>query len=359
VEVLTTCARDHVTWRNELPLGATVDAGVRVRRFAVTGDCDHGLMASINARLQYGFSLGTEAQEAWLRGSGYSEPLLAAIETSGPRVDAIIFAPYLFPSTVYGVRRHPRNSIVIPCLHDEPFIHFGLVQEALRSAHGLLFNSDAEADLAQRLLGDIPSHRVVGAGAGPPTGLRDVAGFRRRHRLDGDLVAWAGRREGGKNFPTLVHWTALHGLAFAPHHGVTLVAMGSGPISVPYVEAQILADVGVVSESEKYDAMAASIAVVNLSLNESFSLAIMEGWLCGVPCIVHAGCAVTREHCLRSGGGLWVESAEEYSETVRRLIDDAELRKTLGQAGRRYVDARYSWAAVLDRLEAALISMAP
>jgi len=38
VEVLTTCARDHYTWRNEYePGAATHDDGVVVRRFPVEG----------------------------------------------------------------------------------------------------------------------------------------------------------------------------------------------------------------------------------------------------------------------------------------------------------------------------------
>ena len=35
VEVVTTCARDYVTWRNELPAGVEQVNGVAVRRFPV------------------------------------------------------------------------------------------------------------------------------------------------------------------------------------------------------------------------------------------------------------------------------------------------------------------------------------
>ena len=35
VTVLTTCARDYVTWRNELAAGESEESGVRVRRFPV------------------------------------------------------------------------------------------------------------------------------------------------------------------------------------------------------------------------------------------------------------------------------------------------------------------------------------
>ena len=40
ITVYTTCARDYVTWRNDLPAGESEVAGVRVRRFAVEEERD-------------------------------------------------------------------------------------------------------------------------------------------------------------------------------------------------------------------------------------------------------------------------------------------------------------------------------
>ena len=41
VEVLTTCARDYVTWKNKYPEGADRIRGVTVRRFANDADARH------------------------------------------------------------------------------------------------------------------------------------------------------------------------------------------------------------------------------------------------------------------------------------------------------------------------------
>ena len=38
---------------------------------------------------------------------------------------------------------------------------------------------------------------------------------------------------------------------------------------------------------------------------ESFSIVIMESWLCGTPILVNAHCPVTVEHCQNSQGGLF------------------------------------------------------
>lgn len=351
VEVLTTCARDHFTWHNQLPAGTSTVGGVTVRRHRVSRERDHGLMANLHAQLDAGFPLDGPGQRAWVENTGHSEDLLAAIAEAAGRVDALLFAPYLFASTVVGAGVRPERSLVIPCLHDEVYARFPVIQDALRGAAGLLFNTPAEMRLGERLLGDgIPPHTVVGDGFSPPSHLPDPGGWRRRRRVDGDLLAFAGRRERAKNFPLLADWVAAHRLTLAPGRQVRLAAMGSGPAVVPPAARGAVLDLGVVSEDEKLDVMAAAVAVTQLSVNESFSYVVAEGWLAGSPAIVHAGCEVTREHCLRSGGGVWVESAAEFSEAVGMLTADPALGARMAAAGREYILDEYGWEPVLARL---------
>lgn len=358
IEVLTTCARDHFTWRNELPPGTTVIEGVPVHRFPVTAAKDHGAMTMLHARLDAGFRLDAAGERRWVENTGHSEPLLDAIGRRSQHVDALLFAPYLFASTVFGARVAPRKSLVIPCLHDEAYARFGLVQETLSAVAGLVFNSAPERDLAARLLGDsMPPSAVVGAGFDEPEAL-DPDGWRRRTRLDGDLVAYAGRREIAKNFPLLLQWMTAYDEGLSRRGRATLVAMGSGEIRGPRSARDVVRDLGFVSQHEKLEAFAAGIATAQLSLNESFSYVLMESWLAGTPAIVHADCAVTRAHCAESGGGLWVRDAEGFAEALDRLRGDATLRSRLAAGGARYVRSEYSWPAVLARLERAVGDLA-
>jgi len=354
VEVLTTCARDHFTWRNELPAGLHVVEGVPVRRFPVTVAKDHGAVTMLHARLDAGFPLDAAGERRWVENTGYSELLLAAIAEVAPHVDAVLFAPYLFAATVFGARVAPERSLVIPCLHDEAYARFAIVQDTLRGVAGLVFNSAPERDLAARLLGDdMPRHRVVGVGFDEPAPL-DAAAWRQRTRVDGDLVAYAGRREIAKNFPLLLRWVTAYDQGLSRCGPVTLVAMGSGEIRAPRSARDVVRDLGFASQQEKLEAFAASVATAQLSLNESFSYVVMESWLAGTPCIVHADCAVTRTHCEESGGGLWVREAEAFAEALDRLRRDGGLRGRLAAAGGRYVRSEYAWPAVLARLESAV-----
>jgi glycosyltransferase involved in cell wall biosynthesis len=89
------------------------------------------------------------------------------------------------------------------------------------------------------------------------------------------------------------------------------------------------------------------------SLNESFSIVMMQAWLCGAPVLVHARGDVLTYHCRRSNGGLWFANYPEFEEMVGRLEGDEGLRRALGANGREYVRCEYGWPQVLDRFEGA------
>ncbi|HEV7677184.1 MAG TPA: glycosyltransferase family 4 protein [Candidatus Dormibacteraeota bacterium] len=359
VEVLTTCARDHFTWRNDLPAGTTVIDGITVHRYPVTIAKDHGAVTMLHARLDAGFALDARGERRWVENTGYSEPMLQAIGEVAGRVDAVLFAPYLFASTVFGARVAPEKSLVIPCLHDESYARFELVRETLQGVAGLIFNSEPECDLAQRLLGEaMPRHRVVGVGFDEPAARVDAAAWRQRNGIEGDMVAYAGRREIAKNFPLLLQWMTAYNQGLSRHGPALLAAMGSGEIRAPRSARGILRDIGFASPHEMLEAFGASVATAQLSLNESFSYVLMESWLAGTPAIVHAGCAVTRFHCEESGGGLWVRDAESFAAALDRLRGDTALRAQLSASGGKYVRSRYSWPAVVRRLEDAVRELA-
>jgi glycosyltransferase involved in cell wall biosynthesis len=358
VEVLTTCARDHFSWRNELPPGTTLIEGVTVHRFPVTTPKDHGAVTMLHARLDAGFRLSPGAERRWVENTGHSEPMLDAIAQTAQGVDALLFAPYLFASTVFGARVAPSKSLIIPCLHDEAYARFGIVQDTLRGVAGLIFNSAPERDLATRLLGDeLPRNQVVGVGFDEPDPLHP-GDWRRRNRIAGDAVAYAGRREIAKNFPLLLQWMTAYSDGLSRRGPATLLAMGSGEIRAPRSARANLRDLGFVSQHEKLEAMAASTVTAQLSLNESFSYVLMESWLAGTPVIVHADCAVTRTHSAESGGGLWARDAETFAAALDRLRGDAGLRASMAKAGAHYVRTQYSWKAVLARLENAVQELA-
>lgn len=351
VEVLTTCAADHHTWENALPAGRGEVDGIPVWRYPVTQPRDDMTMRRLQTALAAGLRLPPAAEEAWVRNTGYSEPLLAAIADLGDAVDALIFTPYLFASTVFGARVRPERSLIQPLLHDEPYARFRCVGEALGGVAGLLWISPGERELGERLL-NVGRGWLIGAGVDVPADPPDGEALRRRLRLHHPAVSYAGRRERAKNFPLVAEVVTAANLGWRER--LDLLAMGTGPVRLSPSARPFVRDLGYVSDGVKLEAFAASLAVINLSLFESFSYALVEAWSVGTPVIVHSGCAVTRRHCEASGGGLWVADVAEAVEAILRLSRDPRLRRALGAAGRRYVESAMGWSTVIDRMEGAL-----
>jgi glycosyltransferase involved in cell wall biosynthesis len=64
---------------------------------------------------------------------------------------------------------------------------------------------------------------------------------------------------------------------------------------------------------------------------------------------VNARSEVLKDHCRRAGGGLYYAEGDEFLECLSLLLADPDLRRALGEGGRRYVAAEYRWEVVLAR----------
>ena len=353
VEVLTTCARDHLTWRNVHPPGVTVEQGVLVRRFPVKARNTHAF-SWLHQRILRGGRLGIEDELRWAEESVSSPELYAHLVANRHRYDLVCFAPYLFGTTLWGVHLVPERAVLIPCLHDEPFARLAIVRATFEACRGLIFNSDPEAALARQLY-RLEEHPfgVVGLGFDPrpPADARVVEAFRRRHRLEGPILLYLGRKEQGKNVHLLIEYAQRYR---ATHRGdLTLVLAGDGPVSVPR-GTEGVRDLGYLAPQDKAAAYATATVVCQPSRNESFSIVLMEAWLAGTPVLVHARCPVTTHHVLAAEGGFAFGDFYEFAEALGWLLDDEPLRRSLAARGRAYVEREYAWPVVTARLRETL-----
>ena len=108
---------------------------------------------------------------------------------------------------------------------------------------------------------------------------------------------------------------------------------------------------GFVDDGLKQSALAGALALVQPSYFESFSMILSEAWAHRKPALVQGHCEVLDGQCRRSGGGIPYRGFAEFEAAVDLLADDTALRARLGAAGRRFVEERYTWDAVLDRYE--------
>jgi glycosyltransferase involved in cell wall biosynthesis len=349
-EIATTCAVDHASWENEVPPGESVEDGLRVLRFEV-GPRDEARYAELHASVLARTHAYADELE-WLANSVWSPDLERFLVDASNAYDLVIFAPYLFGTTLWGAQIAPERSVLMPCLHDEPYAYLATVKGVVEAGRGCIFNSDAEERLARTLYSVRDGH-VVGMGFDPPGPLETT--FAEHHGL-GRYVLYAGRLEEGKRVDVAVQY-AMRYAAERPDPP-QLVLIGRGHYEPPAEADGIVVRAGFLPEEKKRAAYAEAVAIVNPSLLESLSIVLMEAWLEGTPVLAAAGSDVLRDHCEASGGGILFDSYESFRDGLDRLLSDEDLRDSTGQAGRHYVLKRYNWDAVTERLAAAVERLA-
>jgi glycosyltransferase involved in cell wall biosynthesis len=327
-----------------------------VHRFPVVQPLTAVTRHRMELRIQAGERLSADEQRAWLNSVFRAPELFHHLVAHAGEYGALVFAPYLVWSTAVCSTVAPERTIVMPCLHDEKYAYLDVFQPELTDPAALWFLAEPEHQLAHRLATLPERHVVTGAGVPiPDVDAYHPERFCRRHGIERPFVLYAGRREGGKGWETLLHQLAR--LAERDALPMDLVTIGAGLVRIPRELDGRVIDLGFVSDDERNDAFAAAVAYLQPSTNESFSRTTMESWLAGTPVVATAAGAVVSWHCERSGGGLVYADEYELAECLAVLAESPETATNLALNGREYVLENYSWSVVLDAMEQALEEM--
>lgn len=351
-EVLTTTIQDFMSdWsHNAYEPGIYEEEGVPVHRFTVQPTY-RDIFGYINDRLLKKWKIRPEEETYFFKEMLRSDDLLRFIEENNGK-DIFIFIPYMFRTSVEGVMIHPERSLLLPCLHDESYAKLTPTRRAFEACAGVLFNVYEEKSLANRLYRLLPERQHV-VGIGLDTTLAGHAErFRNIHQIREPFILYAGRKDEGKNTPLLIRY--FNRFVQRQETNLKLVLIGNGQVPVPDSLQDRVVDLGFVPVQDKIDAYKAATLFCQPSVNESFSLVIMEAWLQQTPVAVHAGCPVTRGHCIRSNGGLYFANYPEFEEILLKLLNDKNMREGMGESGRRYVLSEYQWDVVIERYREAI-----
>ena len=356
VSFLTTCARNHFTWENARPAGVENIDGMRVTFFPVNEDRDTDTFLRIQDRISRGRRVAREDQELWLANSVNSREMIAHLGHHGNEYDSIVVGPYLFGLCVAAARMQPDKTLLVPCLHDEPFAALDVFRDWFPAMRGILFNSEPERDLGCRLY-CLDKERTAVVGMGIDPFITNADRFRRKFGIDGPYLIYSGRREPLKGTPLLLDYLT----AFRARTGkdIKLVLTGSGPVDAPAEILPHVSDLGFVSEQDKHDAMAGAVAFCHPSVNESLGIVLLEAWMAGTCALVHSAGQVLTHHCRMSSGGLWFGNYPEFEGGLDRLLAEPDLGRMLGEQGRQYVRQEYSWERIEGKLLEALDRFAP
>jgi glycosyltransferase involved in cell wall biosynthesis len=383
VEVLTTCARDYVTWQNEYPEGSDRIRGVTVRRFANAQTRD---IEAFNKYSDWIFQNphDTADEMEWLKQQGpWSPGLIEYLKRHHKQYDALIFFTYLYAPTVLGLQIDPARSILIPTAHDEPPIHLGIYRDVFRLPRAIGYLTEVERQfvnstfergaILEETVGcgvDLPQHQAYSRAASDEApGQADVAqsdaddaaasnerfqshvtargaSFRRRHRIHGPFALYGGRIDPGKGCEELIEYFSTY---VTDGGEASLVLMGLKLMPLP--EEPFINFAGLLSEQERLQALEAATVVICPSPYESLSLLALEALAVETPILCNARSEVLVDHCLRANGGLFYADRDEFTEGLKLLVADERLRAAMGRSGRDYVRRNYRWDVVLGKLD--------
>ncbi len=371
VEVLTSCARDYITWKNEYPEGADRLRGVTVRRFATTHTRD---IQSFNEYSDWIFNNRHSAHDEmeWLKRQGPWTPgLFEYLERQHQQYDIIVFFTYLYASTVMGLRAAPSRSLLVPTAHDEPAIRLEIYRDVFSTPAGIVWNTEVERafisstfrlrTLVEDVVGcgvDLPEGELAEEGEletrVSPTSREPLAphlegpanAFRRRHRLHGPFLLYGGRIDPGKGCEELLEYFQQY---VKDGGDATLALMGTKLMPLP--DDPRVRFAGMLPDEERLHALEAASIVVVPSPYESLSLLALEAFAVGTPVLANARSEVLVEHCRRSNAGLYYEDRWEFAEAVNLLLGDSALRQKMGRNGKSYIDRHYRWSTILNKYE--------
>lgn len=200
--------------------------------------------------------------------------------------------------------------------------------------------------------------RVFTTGMGPnATGEGDGERFRAAHRIPAraPIVLFIGRKERYKGFIQVLDATET---VWRTHPDTRFVFIGvPGFYSTFFDDFARYHDERIIhlenaSAATKADALEACALFAMPSQHETFGLGYLEAWLHGKPVI---GGDIPALHDVIDDGvdGLCVrQRADAVATAILRLLADPAAAAAMGRRGQEKVALRWSWDAVIDRVEA-------
>ena len=227
------------------------------------------------------------------------------------------------------------KAILVPTAERDEVIGLSIFGPVFRGVRGIMYNSSEERAMIQTASRnhDVPGV-VVGVGSELPA-TADAARFREKFNLHRPFALYIGRIDENKGCGELFQYFTRYAATFPS--GLDLVLIGRAIIPVP--DHPRIHHLGFLDDRDKFDALAASDALIMPSYFESLSMVALEAWGMGKPVLANGRCDVLKGQCIRSGAGLYYESYEEFAETLYALESKGPLHARLGRNGSEYFRA--------------------
>jgi len=342
VDVITTCAIDYISWKDEYPPGQEVLNGVTINRFAVDTPRNSEKFNRFSERI-FGTPHTRDDEIRWMKLQGpYSTKLLDFIVDNMDNFDNFIFFTYLYCTTYFGLPLVKDKAILVPTAHDEPPIYLDIFNELFQMPEYIVYNTEWEKNFVQSKFKNkhIPND-VVGVGIDSIQSLHPHD-FIEKYNVDGRFILYVGRIDESKGCKVLFNYF----LRYKKSHKneLKLVLIGKPVMNIP--KTKDIISLGFISDKDKHDAISASEILINSSPFESLSMVLLEAWSLNKPTLINGNCGVLKDHCILSNGGLYYSNYAEFEACLDLMLENSELCARMGENGRQYVEENYGWDVV-------------
>ena len=348
ITVLTTCARDYVTWENAYPPGTSMENGVRVHRFPVASTRNLKTFADLSDEVFDDLGSNPEREIEWFRANGPDTPaLLEYLRIHGGDYDLLLFWAFRYAPTFFGLPLVSERAVLLPTAEEDPAVDLDVLPEFFARPAGYLFLTPEEEALvstrAGRALG--PS-QIIGIGLEPEREKRPPRDVLDRLGVPEEFVLYLGRVDRNKGCATLLEYFQEH---IDGGGDTTLVLAGPSTLMVP--DHPRIRALGYVADDVRRALLSHARALIVPSPYESLSIVLLEAWNHATPALVNAYCKVLQGQVRRASGGLYYRSSREFQEALSWLLGNDAGRRELGEQGLAYIDREYRWPTVLERVE--------
>ncbi|MBN1870928.1 MAG: glycosyltransferase family 4 protein [Candidatus Omnitrophica bacterium] len=337
--------------------------GVSVRRFKSF----YNIQSFVNRRMDQirgGYRLKSllvgDADEMWRHGP-FLPGMLWAIAWLRPDIMLSINTYFMSTYFCYLAKKMFRIPWVIsPSTHVTQEWYFSdLNIRMLNAADHIVTSTEFERKFIAERINDTAKISVIGQGLEPEKFLEtDGKAYRTKLGIgDNPVVFYVGRRDLRKGVATLLE--AMDQVWDAYSRAKLIIAgnnFSNNETAIQGVKDRIsprkrenLIEIRNFSDEEKYEIFNAGDIFVMPSSIDSFGFVYLEAWICGKPVIA---CRNMPQGTFMEEGrdSLLVdyENAQQVSTAIIKLIENKELRKRLGENGKRKVLEQYTWDKIAN-----------
>jgi glycosyltransferase involved in cell wall biosynthesis len=206
ITVLTTCARDYVTWDNAVAPGETSEDGVRILRFTVEQQRRRLEFAELTDEVVDGAT--EDREEAWFHENGPVVPaLLDHLRRQGTTYDLVLFWTFRYYPSFFGLPIVADRAILVPTAEEDRIVTLNVLERFFRLPAGYLFMTPEEEALVTARAGvELRPAATIGMGIDPAPPHPQGRALLEAHNIPSEFLLYLGRVDRNKGCETLLDY---------------------------------------------------------------------------------------------------------------------------------------------------------